>query len=134
MAETRWVNDRWGEMARELIGDDPALGVVRGSEARIAYLSSDANKKAHGKPVLGQCELVQPKMKWAVPFDFTVTLYENNVAGLDEERLRRVVFHELLHIGVDLDDDGNERYSIVPHDLEDFAECVDRWGRGWERS
>lgn len=50
---------------------------------------------------------------------------------MDDERVSRVLFHELLHVGIAYDKDGEETYSVVPHDLEDFRECVDRWGSDW---
>ena len=40
-------------------------------------------------------------------------------------------YAELLHVGIDADENGGERYSVRPHDLEDFRECVDRWGVDW---
>lgn len=51
---------------------------------------------------------------------------------MDEEHIRRVLFHELLHVGISYDKDGDEVYGIVPHDFEDFRECVRRWGMDWQ--
>lgn len=58
-------------------------------------------------------------------------VYEPNCEGMDDEHMSRLLFHELLHVGIDVDEDGEERYSVRPHDLEDFRECVDRWGVDW---
>ena len=38
-----------------------------------------------------------------------------------------LLFHELLHVGIDVGEDGAERHSVRPHDLEDFRACVERW-------
>ena len=131
MAERRWENERWREIAEGLIEREPRLAHIDGSDVRIAYLSSDAEKRSHGKVVRGTCEKVPAKWQWSLPFDFAITVFEPNVADLDEERVRRLLYHELLHVGVDLDDEGNERYSVVPHDVEDFREMVERFGIDW---
>ena len=31
-------------------------------------------------------------------------------------------------MGIDIDKDGDEKYSIRPHDFEDFKILIDRWG------
>ena len=131
MAESRVPNKRYEEIGRELVETEPALAHIRGSEARIVYLSSDAERKSGGRPVLGQCERVPGKWKWAVPADFAVTLFEPNVRGLDDERIRIVIYHELLHVGIEPKKDGGESHQILPHDVEDFLAVVERFGLRW---
>ena len=131
MSETRALSERYAEMGRALVEREPLLAPIRDSQATICYLSSDRAKRSKGRAVYGECERVRDRDKWAVPCDFTITVYEPNCAGMDEEHLSRLLLHELLHVGIDVDEDGNERYSVRPHDLEDFRECVDRWGVDW---
>ena len=83
---------------------------------------------------MGQCECVPARYKWCVPYDFTVTVFEPNVQALDEAQLRTLLLHELMHAGVDVLEDGTERYRIVPHDVEDFREVLERFGLDWARS
>ena len=52
---------------------------------------------------------------------------------MTEEQIRILIFHELLHIGIEVDDDGEEHYSCVPHDLEDFKQIIDRFGTDWDK-
>lgn len=132
MAEIRSWSDRYAAIAAELIGEEEALGPIAASDVRIAYLSSDAAKKSGGKTVFGQCEKVPEKFKWAVPYDFTVTVFEPNVQSFTENHLRALVLHELLHVGVDVDENGVERYRIVPHDYGEFREVERRFGLGWQ--
>jgi len=93
----------------------------------IIYLSSTAEKKSKKRKVLGECEKVQDKNKWAIPCDFTITLFEPNMAGLTDEQVAMVIYHELLHIG----SDGDSKW-IKPHDLNDFKSIIDRFGTGWD--
>lgn len=131
MTETRRISQEYTEIAARLIEGDEALADVRYSDVQIIYLASDKEKTSRGRVVYGECERVADKNRWAIPADFTITIYEPNCAGLDDEHVSRVLLHELLHVGIGYDRDGNEVYSVTPHDLEDFRECVDRWGVDW---
>lgn len=131
MAETRILSERYSEIAQGIIAAEPLLAHIRGSSATICFLSSDLAKRSRGRVVYGECEKVADKHKWAMPCDFTVTVYEPNCAGMGDAAIARLLFHELLHVGIEVGEDGTERYSIRPHDLEDFRACVDRWGADW---
>ena len=131
MAESRTINEHYAELAQALIDAEPLLAHIRDGHATIAYLGSDYAKRSKGRTVYGECERVADKNKWAIPADFLVVVYEPNCAGMDDEHLSRLLFHELLHVGIEVDDEGVEKHSVRPHDLEDFRECVDRWGVDW---
>lgn len=132
MTETRRISEEYTAIGQRLIDTDDDLAHIRESDVQIIYLASNKPKKSKGKCVFGECERVADKNKWAIPADFTVTLYDPNCIVMDEEHLERVIFHELLHVGISYDKDGNEVYGIVPHDLEDFRACLERWGVDWQ--
>ena len=70
------------------------------------------------------------KYKWSIPADFIITVFEPNVENFTEEQIRILLFHELLHIGIE--EDGNEeKYYVRPHDLEDFKLIIERFGIEW---
>lgn len=128
--DTRQISEEYAQIANDLIQTEECLAHIRDSAVTIIYLSSEHEKKGHGKIVGGQCEKVQEKYKWAIPCDFTITIFEPNVERFTEDQIRILLLHELLHIGIDKD--GNEeRYYIVPHDVEDFREILERFGVGW---
>lgn len=131
MSDTRTLDERYAEIGAELIGNEPSLAHIRDSGATICYLSSTARKSRGGKAVKGECERVADKNKWAIPCDFTVTVFEPNCEGMSDDQMRILIFHELLHVGIASDGSGEERYSIVPHDLEDFRIIVDSFGSDW---
>lgn len=130
MADIRTPSERYALIGRELVDREPALAHIKASEATLVYLSSEAEKRSNGRPVLGQCEKVPSKWKWAVPADFAITVFEPNVEGLSDEQLRILLYHELLHVGIE-PKDGKEVYRIVPHDVEDFLAVVERFGNRW---
>lgn len=130
MADLRVLDEEYTELGQELIDEDPALNDVRASGVRVAFLRSELEKKTRTSLIYGQCEKVPDKYRWAVPFDFTVTVFAPNVERFTLEQLKILLLHELLHIGVE--EDGNEYdFYVREHDIEDFNEIIDRYGTGW---
>lgn len=131
--DNRTINERYAGIGKSLIQTEDALDDIANSQATIIYLSSEHKKVSFGKKILGQCEKVADKYKWGIPCDFTITVFEPNVEGMTEEQLRMLIFHELLHVGIEYNADGTETYSVKPHDLEDFKLIIDRFGTDWSK-
>lgn len=131
MSDNRQICEEYAKIGAELIEAEDALIDIRNSQATIIYLASDYTKTDKGRAVMGQCEKVQDKYKWGIPADFTITLFLPNIEGKSDEAIRRIILHELLHVGIEFKDDGTEAYSINPHDIEDFKMLIDRWGTDW---
>ena len=132
--EHRLINENYKAIAEHLIETEPNLLYIKDSRVRIAYLESDQSKKADkDKLVLGECEKVAAKNRWAIDYDFTITLFKNNLIGLSEEQIEIVLFHELLHVGIEPGMDGDEIYSVRKHDLEDFKIIIDKYGTDWAK-
>lgn len=131
--EHRIINDNYKRLAEELIGSEQELKYIKDSRVKITYLESDQNKKSGDKLVYGECEKVQAKNKWAITCDFTITLFKNNCIGMSQEQIKMLLFHELLHIGIEAGPEGSELYKITPHDLEDFKVIIDKYGTDWAK-
>lgn len=131
--DRRNINEHYAEIAAKLIEREDALVDIANSQATIIYLSSDYAKTSKGNVVYGECEKVADKYKWGIPADFTITVFEPNVEGFSDEQIKILIFHELLHIGIEFKDDGTENYTIKPHDLEDFKLIIDRFGTEWSK-
>lgn len=128
--ESRTVSKRFRELAEGVIEQDSQLAYLRESDVTIEYLESDREKTSHGKTVCAECERVPDKYRWAIPYDFTITYFMPNIERMNDDQLRILTLHELLHVGVERD--GNEEsYRIVPHDIEDFRVILDRYGMDW---
>jgi hypothetical protein len=133
--EHRHINDNYARIAAELIETEPELAYIKDSRVRIAYLESDqCRKNGTDRLVLGECEKVAAKNRWAIDYDFTITLFRNNLVGMAPEQIRIVMFHELLHVGIEPGPDGDEIYSVRKHDLEDFKIIIDRFGTDWAKT
>ena len=126
--EQRWINDEHQQIAQELIEERDELALLRGSDVQIILLSSDLEKKQNDRIIYGQCEKVPSKYKWGIPCDFTITIFDKNITDFSDKQLRILIFHELLHVGVD-----DERLFIRPHDLEDFKLIISEFGVDWDK-
>ena len=122
----RRISEEYTEIGWNLIKTMPELAEIKLADVQIAFLASDHEKKSSGKLVFGQCEKVADKYKWSIPFDFTITIFEPNVVAFTKKQLEILIFHELLHIGID-----GEKFYTRPHDLEDFRVIIDKYGTGW---
>jgi predicted metallopeptidase len=131
MPDVRKVNEEYAVIGRSLIENEEVLEYIKDSEATIIYLSSEQAKTQNGKIIFAQCEKVAEKYKWGIPCDFTITVFEPNCEDLTPDQLRILIFHELLHIGIDFNSSGQEVFKINPHDLEDFKYIIDRFGTDW---
>lgn len=94
---------------------------------RIAYQFCDQEKKNRDKIVYADTEVIKEKLRAYMPFEFLITFYEPNCEKLDEEHLKRLMYHELKHVGFE----GDDKFRIIPHDFEDFRDCVEKWGMNW---
>lgn len=129
--EHRTINQNFALIAQDLIDNEPELAYIKNSRVQIAYLESDSTKKDRDTLVHAECEKIAAKNRWAINYDFTITLFVNNNIGMTEEQIRIMLFHELLHIGVEPGPDGDEIYTIRNHDLEDFKVIINRYGTDW---
>ena len=129
--DKRTINEQYSEIGMRLIKNEEALADIAISQATIIFLSSEHEKKEKGKIIHAQCEKVAEKYKWGIPCDFTITVFEPNVEEFTEEQMEALIFHELLHVGIEFEGDGTEKYSIKPHDLEDSKLIIDRYGTDW---
>lgn len=134
MSDKREINEEYAMIAADLINNSPHLEYIRVSKATIIYLSSHQKKTSKGKIVYAQCERIPEKYKWGIPCDFTITVFEPNIEKMTPEQIRILLYHELLHIGIDLDSNtGDETYSVRPHDLEDFKLIITLFGPEWAK-
>lgn len=131
--DTRTISEEYAEIGMDLIQTEESLRSIKNSKATITFLASKHKKVSSGKVVFGQCEKVAEKYKWGIPCDFTITVFEPNIEefGFNDDQIRMLLHHELLHVGIEVAEDGSEKYSIIPHDLEDFKLIIDRYGTNW---
>lgn len=131
--ENRQISEKYTAIGKKLIEEEDELDYIKLSNVSIIFLQSDTSKKKSKDMVVkAECEKISDKYKWGIPCDFTITVFEPNVTGMTDDQIKILLFHELLHIGIDFGDDG-EKYFVNPHDLEDFKIIIDRFGVNWDK-
>lgn len=128
--ENREINDKYQKIAIKLINSESELLYIKNSQVKIVFLESDLEKKKDRKTVFADCEKIQDKYKWAIPYDFAITVYNKNTIEFSEKQMEILIFHELLHVGIDYGENG-EVYFCNPHDIEDFEIIIKRFGLNW---
>lgn len=127
--ETVIKSSEYRRLAEKVIKKHEDLHWIKESNIKIGYVESDKDKMSNGKIIYADCNKVQSLYKAYTDYDFIIRMYGPNVIMLNEEQIEILMYHELMHVG--MDDNGNMR--IVPHDVEDFRCILDEYGLDWNR-
>lgn len=117
-------------IANRLIRTLPEFKDIKDTDVKIAYLASDEEKRKNRKIVFADCNLVSSRYKWSCKYDFFIVVYQPNVERFTPEQMETLLRHELHHVGIDFE--GNEnKYYVVPHDIEEFWDIINDKGLRW---
>ena len=117
-------------LAKEVIKEREDLLPIEQSGMRICFITSTEWKRSNGKLVFADTRIVKGVWTAFVPYDFIITFDTRNVNLLDEQQIRILMWHELKHCGVS----PTGQYYVVPHDIEDFSDIIDKYGHNWANS
>lgn len=123
-------SEEYTQLGWEVVANTESLQHLRDDDVRIGFMRSEKKKKSGGKVVNGECFKVQELYKEFCPYDFLIVLYEPNIEHMNEDQIKILLEHELMHVGVDGSGD-DVRYSIVPHDYDDFKDITRKYGVDW---
>ena len=123
-------NKTYRLIGQKLIRTKEKFGDIAASGVKIAYLSSQEEKKKNGKIVFAECNKVNKNYRWCCHYDFFIVVYEPNIIDFNHKQLEILIEHELMHVGINFD--GVEiSYYIVPHDVEEFWDIINTYGIDW---
>lgn len=105
----------------------PDLDWLREVKVRIGYAMSSREKTKDERIVFAECHKVKPLYQAFIPYDFLIVFYEPNAMLMNDAQQEILMYHELLHIGMD----DNGYLKIRPHDVEDFRVILDEYGMDW---
>jgi len=104
------------------------------AEAKICYLVRTGEWKKKGKDVFGKAERVSQKNKYLTGYDFIITISNRAWTMAPDERFKEALLdHELTHCCKDEDKEGNPKWYIQDHSVEDFNSVIRRYGL-WDAS
>ena len=87
-------------------------------------------KESDDSKWFGQTRLIKGIWKVITDKCILISLWKNAWDAKPESWRALLIYHELLHIGVNDDRD----YQLIKHDIEDFAEVIKKYGLDWENS
>ena len=116
-----FCEDEIKNLAEELITNyHPSI-----CEAKIAYLWNSKEMKRSGQTVIGKAKKCSKDVKAISSYDFIITLSFPTWNTLTDKQKKAALDHELTHCSIDIT--GEEpKVEIVPHDVEEFLEIIDR--------
>lgn len=113
-------------LAKTVIEEHDDLKHLDNPSLRIVYMYCDKDKTSNGRKVYADTTKLNDKTKAVAGCDFIITFYKQVCATLDNEKMKILMYHELRHVGFK---DG--KFSIIPHDVEDFQSIVETHGMNW---
>lgn len=112
----------------ELVWDMIKKTHPRLADATVRVLFKEKLGTSHGMAQIGKPEVADAKMVFLASVDLIVWLDSGFWAMATPEQRLALVDHELTHFVMKTDSDGNEGYQLRHHDVEEFAEVIERRG------
>lgn len=91
--------------------------------ARIGFLFRDKAQKSKGKIILGKASKVSPRLQPYLNYDFLIWIAEEEWDNMLQAAREALLDHELCHCYM-----GVDGPKILPHDIEEFRDIIDRHG------
>lgn len=120
----------YDELGHAVIDALPELWMIKEADIRVGFLKSFKEKKTGKKLVCGECIKLPDLYENLLHYDFFIVIYEPNVVHMTTNQKKVLLWHELLHIGIE-DDTGKPEYVVNPHDREEFDSIISRVGLYW---
>lgn len=96
---------------------------------KIAWLFKNKSMKSKGVEIAATAEKISKKHHALSGYHFLITVAYPTWKDLSDKQKLAVVDHELEHCFVEDDEKtGEPKYSILPHDVEEFGSIIRRHG------
>lgn len=83
------------------------------------------------KTTAGKCSKTSNVTRYLTDTHFVIEFSGDLWDKIDDETKAVLMYHELLHVGVETDKQGEWVYKIVRHNIEDFIQIVKVHGVEW---
>lgn len=137
MRENRIISEKYTKIGEEIIKKAKILEHLNkfygSGDVKIIFLESDKQKMSHNRIIYAECEKISDTKRWAIPVDFTITVFTKNMSLLDDDQKKAVILHELMHVGVE-DTNKEIKTFLIPHDVQDFYYILKKYSLDWNLS
>lgn len=101
------------------------------AEARIKYLFRAGKWEKGDKTVLGKTKLASEDTRFIADYDFVIMINEEAWSKATHRQKMALLDHELTHCDYSEDAEGNRKWRVADHDVQEFVSIVGRHGL-WE--
>lgn len=122
------VNESYRPIAEKLVEKFKELKTVKVNS--ILFLdNTETRKTSKGKLVFAEIGKIPGKWQEILMqttgfyFNFTLTIYKENIEHMSRAQIIALIYHELRHIQED---------ELIGHDIEDWHEMHDKLGYDWD--
>lgn len=123
------VSEEIRAIANELIKNEPILQSSNINAAKIEYLLVFPQIN---KLTAGRCYKTNKHIKFFNDLDYIIEISGELWNQLDEETMRLLILHELMHIHVGYNDKkGQYIFKLKDHDVKDFSYIISKYGIDW---
>jgi len=123
------ISDDIRIIAEDLIKNEPALQNSELTAAKIEYLLVFPYIS---KFTAGRCYKANKHIKFFNDLDYIIEVSGELWHQLDEETMRLLILHELMHIGVGYNEKkATYVFKINDHDVKDFHYIISKYGIDW---
>lgn len=99
------------------------------AEAKIVYLFKDVETwNSKGKVVFARVNKAPEQWQFLAGYDFLLIVNKKVWIRLNQKQREALIDHELCHVLKDYDSKGNPKWTLVNHDVEEFAAVIQRHG------
>lgn len=83
------------------------------------------------KSVAGRCIKASNELKLFSEFDYIVELSGSLWETLEQKQKYLLLYHQILHIEIDYDKEGNVKFLLKDHNIKDFKQIISKHGIDW---
>lgn len=119
-----------GAVAAALIEHAEELGDLAAYPPMIRYMWRSKAKKSKGATMFGNCAKVSGLTKYFGLTDWVLEIAADLLREMKATnfQVEALIFHELKHIKVTIDDEGQPSYAYVREEYSAFADEIKRYG------
>jgi hypothetical protein len=98
--------------------------------ANILILWKKKGATSHDRLTFGTCQKPSSMLRHFAQCDFIITLSANHCRSrqFTYYQIEALIYHELSHIGYDIDDDGKHKLFLQGHEFEGFPGEIQHYG------